>query len=825
MAKQPVKDAKAGARKPSGDLPTAPNPFQTTDKKGGAVKFRFSSAGSLLEIYRRLQEQDIKDSARRANIKKVYDGWLPYDPVKRAAGVLKGLANFNSMGLKGQIDARASALHDMALDTTNLVELRPLAPEFAGPDAVNIADVVAEEFSVTLRESHRFLPALTSMVREADLYGLGPVTWSDYRDYQPLALERGQLKFPEDACAVSSENDLYMVEATLPAWYLFERVENAEASTKEGWNVEALKRYLKATFNERKDTTSQTNDTTGTSMAESAVAEWRQNRLYEARQFETVRVVHSFVKEVSEPRKITHYITPTVADPDDFLFVKPEAYDSMDQCMQWLPYTVGERYARAVRGMASYLLPIEDMRNKFLCQVCDVAFRAASFVLTSNAPGDATRLTVTEHGPYLITGNGLTPAQSQVAPNFQQLAAVNEMLSRVSFNSSAGAAGSAALPERVYSGADRKTKDQVAVEATAGQKVEQSLFVLRSTVFDSVFRESFRRFMNLVKDPEYRGKYPGVNDFITRCKRRGVTLPILGKVQTQYQVYMCRDLVTGGAGAKAGMIADMLQTVGGNLDEAGRLAATRDLVLCRLGRVSADRYRPAVGRDDIPSDAASHAVLENNDMQEGSEVLAAPEQLHWSHIPIHMQIVESVVQAVQAGQIEDPQRMLDVLGRATEHVRMHAGYGGTQTGMDGAAKAVLEQLRNLRPVTKALDMMASAAEKQRQAEAEAQQKEMDDLRAKAEGQEARVEMHKSDIKGQLAMREQDLLHQARLAGVEGKNQVDMMKARSKASLDTITANFNRLVASSKITGGAQPPGASAPSAGPAGFPLAGPDVI
>lgn len=817
MAKQPVG---AAGRKPSGKDSGAPNPFQTADASGRAVKFRFSSAKALLEVYRRLQEQDLRDSARRARIKMVYDGYLPYDPVMREAGVLKGLSNFNSMGLKGQVDARAAALHDMALDTTNLIELRPLAPEFSGPEAVGIADIVAEEFSVTLRESRRFLPALTAMVREADLFGLGPVTWPDYRDYQPLALERGQLKFPEDASAVSSENDLYMVEATLPAWYLFERVENAEASTAEGWNVPALERYIKAVFSEQKDTTSQTNDTTGTSLAESSVAEWRQNRLYETRQFETVRIVHSFVKEVSEPRKITHYITPTTSDPDDFLFVKPDAYDTMDQCVQWLPYTVGERYARAVRGMASYLLPIEDMRNKFLCQVCDVAFRAASFVLTSDAPGGSAKLTVTEHGPYLVTGAGLTPAQSQVAPNFQQLAAVNEMLSRVSFNSASGASGSAALPERVYSGADRKTKDQVAMEATAGQKVEQSLFILRSTVFDAVFRESFRRFMNLVKDPEYRGKYPGVSDFLARCKRRGVTLGILNKVQTQFQVYMCRDLVTGGASAKAGMLTDMLTTVGGNLDEAGRLAATRDLVLCRMGRVAADRYRPEAGRDTLPSDAASHAVLENNDIRESSDALAAPEQLHWSHIPIHMQVVEGIVQAVQSGQVDDPQRMLDILSRAADHIRAHAGFGGMQIGMDGAAKAVLEQLRALTPVTKALNMMAKAFEKQQAARQEAQAKELEDLRARAEGQEAQVEMHKTDVKAQLAMREQELLQQARLAGVEGKNQVDMLKARSKAALDSITANFNRLMTASKITGGTVPAGAQPTQAPPPGFPLA-----
>ena len=786
--------------KPSGKHVSLPNPFQTATDKGKAPKFRFSSAASLLEVYRRLQESDEKESLRRARIKRHYDGYRPYDRASREAGGLKNLTNINGMGLKGTIDALPAALHDMALDTTNLVELRPQAPEFAGPDAAVIADVVAEEFSTTLRDSRKFLPALAAVVREAGLYGLGPVSWPDYHDYQPVALERGQLKFPDDSSAVSSDNELYMIETQLPAWYLFDILDNREESAAEGWRIPAVERYVKATFSEQKDTVSQTGDSTGTSYSESAVSEWRQNRAYESRQFETLRVVQAYVREVHEPRKVTHYIAPTTSDPDDFLFVKPEAFDNMDQCVLWLPFTVGERYARAVRGLASYRLPIEDMRNKFLCQICDVAFRAASFVLQSSSAVENQKLTITENGPYLVTGAGLTAAQSQVAPNFQQLAAVNEMLSRVAHNSSTGSTGPMAAPERVYSGADRKTKDQVAMEAESGRQVEKARFILQSTVFDAIVRESFRRFMNLVKDPSKHERYPGVKEFIKRCKRRQIPLAVLRKVTEEFHLYTCRDLVIGGAEVKAGMIETMLGTVGGNLDEVGRVNATRDLTVCRFGRAAADRYRPAVSRDDLPSDAASHAVLENNDMYEGSSVLAAPEQLHWSHIPVHMQIPEAVVQAVQSGQTEDPQKLLDVLERASEHIRAHAEYGGTQTGMENAAKRVMEQLRSLRPVVQALTMMAAAQQREQEAEQERQAKEMDELRRQAEGQDAQVEMHKTDVKASLAMREQNLLHEARLAGVEGKNQAELLKAKNKAEIDRITANMNRIISASKIAG-------------------------
>jgi hypothetical protein len=780
------------------------NPFSTLDANGNPVKRRFGSAKALREVFTVLQQQDLKEANRRAKIFKMYSGWKPFDATTRKTAGMRDLANINFMELKGVIDARTGPIHNMALDTTPLIELRALSAELAGPRAAEEGDIIASEFSVTLRENRKFLPAVTTMVREADLYGLGPVMWPDYIDFQPVALERGQLKFPEDASAISSENELYMIESVLPAWYLFALFDDPGMAKEEGWDLAAVRKYIVKVFGTELRTESQSGDMTGTSVEESTIALMRQNRLFETHQFDSLHVVHAFVKEVHEPRGITHYIAPATDDVDALMFVKDNAYESMDQCLLWLPYTVSERFARAVRGLASYVLPIADINARLACRIYDAADRASSFLLTSQVPGGNQRLTITECGPYIVAGAGLTPQQAQMAPNFQQLAAVREMGSNMINNNASGARGPSAQAERIYSGADRKTKQQVALEGSAGAKAEQSLFVLRSTVFDALFRECFRRFMNLVGHPEYYSRYPDVKRFIDRCKRRGVTLKVLRKATDQYGVYMCRDLVTGGAGPKADMLESMLQTIGGNLDEAGRMAATRDIVECRFGTRAADRYRPITGRDTTPSDAASHAVLENNDMMEVAQVLSASDQLHWTHIPIHGQLISRIVQAVQQGQIDDPQKMLDILQLAAEHTRSHIDMGGMQTGMEGAAKQAEESLRSLAPIVRALTLAAQAQAKQQEAQQKQQQEQMEELKARADGKDAEVEMHKADIKGQLASREQDLLQQARMAGVQGKTRVDMMKAQSKTEIDRIVANSKRFIEASKITGGGSP---------------------
>lgn len=787
----------------SPDSKSDPAGFRTTEG-GRPAKSRFTSASSLRIVYRDLKEKDEEDAKRRARIKNVYNGNFPYDPRKRKELGLGNLANFNSNELKGVIDARAASVHDMALDTTPLVELRPLPAELSGPDAEKIAEVVADEFSTVLRESRKFLPVLSTMIREAELYGLGPVAWPTYEDYQPEALERGQLKFAEDAFSVSSENDLYMVESIMPAWYLCALLDDPEGSVSAGWNLAAVRAFLVKTFEEHADTRSESGDTSGTSTHESAVDMMRQNRLLETHQFDSMHVVHAYVREVREPRRVTHYIVTASCDVDDFLFEKKDAYDSMDQCLLWLPYSVTERCARGIRGLASFLYPIASINNRLLCQIYDVAFRSASYIMMSSVPGQNQQLTIVEHGPYTIVPSGLTPAQSQVTPQFQQLAAVREMGRNVSNNAAMGASGPGGLPERVYSGADRKTKDQVRQEAEAGAKVEQSAFILRAATFDALFRESFRRFMKLVRDKGSWVRYPDVKLFVDRCGRRGVDIRILRRVPEEFSVHMCRDLVTGGAGAKADILMGVLQELGGNLDEPGRLLATRDVLHARLGRKAADRYRPEIGRDTSASDAASHATLENNDMLELSQVLAAPDQLHWTHIPIHWQVVEQIAQAAMSGRADDPQRMLDTLQTASEHIQAHLMMGGSQIGVEGQVREVEANIRSLAPVIKALTLAADAQQRSREAEARAEEEEMAELSARAEGKENEVKIHEIDTKAALKMREQDQMQQVRIAAAEGKTAVEMLRARSKADIDRTMAGMRRRIEAAKITG-RQPP--------------------
>lgn len=779
------------------------NPFRTCDETGRPVPFRFASAKALREVYQKAQEDDAADADRRAMIYGQYNGKSPWDPAKLRALGLADKTNVNWLGLKGQVDARSGVINSLALDTTDLVQLRPPAAELAGPEAEEIARVVAEEFSLMMRTGMKVLPVLATCVRERDLYGLGPLMWPDPVDYAPRALLRGHVKLPEDAPHLSHLNEIIMVEHPLPAAYVFGLFDNTEASAAMGWQMQALRQYVIATFVTGEDTTSQAGDEKGTSVAESIEAKIRENRLFETKQFETLQVISAFVRETSGDRKVSHYMIPAQPGRDTFLLLRHNVYEGMHQCVSWLPCSVTETSAKALRGLASYIGPIEALKNRRLCELSDAAETLTRIHLKMTSSASPDRLTIREQGRYVAFANEVEPTQAPLAPaSLSQAAEIVELMTRITTANALGASGPASASDQIFKGADRKTKEEVLLGKEEGAKAEQAQFVLQMLVYDAIFQECFRRAMKIALDPRLRPQYPEVAAFVKRCEARFVDEAKL-KSAAAFDVIMCRDLVTGGSGAFASQLADVV-SLGGNLDEPGRIAVTHDYIRARMGAERARRYRPIQGRDTMPSDAASHAQLENNDMLELSPALVASDQLHWSHIPTHGQIIAQIKDAVQSGRVDDPERMLRVFQIVSEHIQQHIQLGGMQIGKAEDAKAALRSLRSMRPIQQALTVMVEDQQRQAEAAEEKAQRERQALEEAAQGKENEVKIHKIDSDAQLEARKQDLQHQAALAKVSADAQVAAFRTQQQEQVRRIQAR-NKLYIDAGVAVGNPPP--------------------
>lgn len=786
----------------------------TVEENGRPVHSRFSDPVALRNTYDKLTEEDAKEAERRAKLRRMYDAHLPFNPAELRQSGLKHVTNVNWLGLKSVIDNRADTLLKLSSDTTNLIELQPRARELAGPDAQRIARVISEEFSTMLRETGDVIPALAMMNTEADMYGLGPLTWTSSLDYKPVALERGQIRFLGTGPIQSSRHELVMYETVMPAAYLFFLLDHEDVASAEGWNVAQVKKWLVDVFRNHVDTLAQPGAENNTSYVETALSMLRQNRFIEEHQFEQMNVIHAFVREMEFPRGITHYIMPAT-EQKDYLFVKHDAYKTMDECFLWFPYAVNKRFAREVRGLASHLFPIEAANNRYKCRVMDMALHYASLMFSNTTTGNQQALTLNEQGPFTVVPKELTPVQSNVKPDMQQVMAMSQYIDNMGVNSVTGGdkAPVSTTGFKMFQGSDRQTKEEVLLQQKLRSHKEEALFVQRMSVLDKVFRETYRRVFRLVKlfsqhDPTIAVDYPEIVRFIQNCDMRSVPIDLLLSSADAFNVVTCRDLVLGSDG-KVGVLTDLLGNFGANLDEPGRKNAQRDWIQLRLGVQSADRYLPEVDRDNAPSDQASFATVENNSMRQGMEVMAGSDQLHWAHIPIHAKVLQEIVETVAAPGDNDPsaaddgtiaqktleatqnnpRQVLQLLVACSKHIQEHLQYGAIQIGMEGRAKQVKKMLSDLRPTIKSLNLAVATQERVEQAERERQQREMEDLQRRADENDVRKAQAEADKKAEVARYKVDLDHDVALRRLELERE--LAAARGGIMADSAAADRAR----------------------------------
>lgn len=810
----------------------------TEGDRPAPARRRFSDPMALYALFDEFRRRDAKDAERRVKIRNIYNGFLPYSPKDLVAAGQAWRTNMNFHGLSNAIDARAEAVDRLAVDTCSLVTLANVSPETAGPDDERIAAAIEEEFSRAIREDGRIIPALSMMTKEADLYGLGPVTWRTPDDYVPVALERGQVKFDPEGPVTSSDHDIIMVETSIPADYLFRLLDNEEFASKSGWNIPAVRRWVVMAFHDRVDTRSTMAAVGGVEVTEAMVEAVRRSDFYESVQFERLNVIFAYVREMQAPRKITWIIAPATSQrtesPDpykDFLFVQENAYDSMDQVFVWQAASSSKRYAKSVRGIASTLAPVAVTEDRITCAMVDSTMRALSLVLQQKNPGATPRNTLQELGPYTVVGADLEPVpNANQMSNFQGAMQVRAMLSQLGAGSVAGAEMGATSP-RLQEGGDRPSKAEAEIMERRRTLRDENLSASRLYAWDRIFAETARRFFRLATGAKaILAEYPYVSRFVDRCEMRGVTTDILREALKRFTVQTNRDLVIGTDGIVQ-FLMGVQGALAGNTDEAGRKAMSHDTVRRRLGLKYANRYFPVASRDEGPSNNASIATLENNALQAGQPALVGPDQSHYAHILVHMQVLDRIQQAVQAGlqaarqkseggggvtqnaqgelapQVENPESLAAVLQATSRHVQQHLALLSTQMGVKDKVKQVQGVITGLAGTIKALNLAIAEQRRVREAEQEKRQRELEELQRKADEAETAKANHKADLEAQNARYKIDLDHQValerlRLEADQGRARLQMedRDRREKGRLDYESARNDAMIASERARG-------------------------
>ena len=134
-----------------------------------------------------------------------------------------------------------------------------------------------------------------------------------------------------------------------------------------------------------------------------------------------------------------------------------------------------------------------------------------------------------------------------------------------------------------------------------------------------------------------------------------------------------------------------LQGISGQFDDVGRRNLTRDIVSTRVGHDLADRYVPA-DIEKRPTVDLKIAYFENQQLMEGQSVPVVGNELHGTHLEIHVPVLSQLIEQINVGEA-DPMQTLPVLQAFYEHIsqtiQLAAGDPALE-GIVGQTKQILQ---------------------------------------------------------------------------------------------------------------------------------------
>lgn len=693
--------------------------LQSVNPDGSAPRRRLATPAAARAILQQMQDEDSRGGAQhRAIIQGMIDGNPPYVDAELKEAGLAHITNVNFLTMRANLDARAAAGHELFAEVPTLIECKPLRVVENDPDIHHFCSIVAEEFSDMVSNWDGFLPAMDMVWRDSDAYGLGVGVFPDEWDWRIKSFRRGNLLVDPMASVEVDRNEVLVIRDDMSLSEVYAKIEKADVSRQRGWKIEPLKQVLIRVFRQKE--AGHTEDKYQRSTWESIQQMARNNDPdFQSHQFDRVRIAHFLVREVSGERKISHFILPEAPeDYDEFLYEGLDKYSQMSEVVWWMPYNYGDGYLRSVRGVASYMVQHEDLSNRYLGRVFDVGFLVSSVLVQPKTQMDLSRLQMMQIGAYTVIPNELSIQQSTFQPQLAPLLQLRKVSEEVMKNNT----GTYRQHNESVDREAQKTARQVIEEVSHEARYEKAAIAARYTHIDKLYREMFRRVCRKEMLEDSEGMYPGsreVREFLRRCEDRKVPKNFLLKWKDNFRVSAYRSIGLGSLGVKYDITAQIFQ-MSGAFDESGKREALREAVAARVGYRHVDRFVARLDRDQIASNETSIAMLEFNDVEEGSQVVVGSDQLHKVHVMVFAQRMMPIMQAAMSGQTQDPVRDVRTMQLALQHIAAHI----QMLAADPRYKDFIEQLKPfLQQAGQVTQLLQQAAKRVIQAQQKVQQEQ------------------------------------------------------------------------------------------------------
>lgn len=756
---------------------------QIVDDRGYPVERSIPTIDVAREVMRRLEDAEEPIARRHARYQAQVNRNPPNDPDKLRELNLGYKTNLNFGEAASIINQRAGQHFELFNEVPTLVDFQSVKflDDKGVQPRIRWEDIVAEEFTTTIKEWSGFLPLMDFMRREADTNDVGVCAWRDQYDWRPVPIHRGAF-FPSPYAKVEVEAwDLCALADTYSPHDLLRVTSDEQAAKEEGWDTEQVRRILVELF-----IGAISQDTKeGVDSGYATVSRWEtlQNMIRNndptcmAKMFEPVKVRHIFVKE-PESAKISHLIfsTAVCSEGDGFMCQLLDKYDNMAQAVGILPSNYGNGYIRGIRGLMADIEAHCDVSNRFMCDILD-AGKLSGTLMLKNLTGnsDPRRVQLIRAGVLTLLPPGTEALQaSSFAPPINNLVMVRDLSSAIMRNNTGV---SRTGNESWLENQAQKTAREVAEISSKEARLDKSNVAFDYAQIQKLYREMYRRMVSssIQGDKTLQGA-PEAIQFVKRCIERGVPKALLK--EGGLRLHIVQTIGFGSWGVRLD-VTNQLVSMRNLFDEAGRKNAVRDRIAALVGQRNVDRYLASSTRDDIPSNETSIATLENSDMQQGQATVVGEDQAHLTHLVVHVAPLQQILQTVAEKGVEaiDPEKALGALGQFIPHVSDHLQ-------LFGADPAMAQYVQQFEEILKAALLVRDQLNKQ-----------YEKMMAEQQQQQEQQQQMLAEAQGMMQSRE----HEVELAKAQGLLQIKSDMNRSLMDMRQARQAHNEQMANAKFS--------------------------
>ena len=728
-------------------------------EKGNPVETRLKDVSSALSIFKTLAKADEKSAINRARVDAMFDGAAPYNQTRLETSGQPLKTNLNFGEAQRLLDIALSAYVDLYSSLECLVEVRGTMGEKS--EIAPMEEIVADELTHLMRSWPEFHSSYLRLCTTFIKHGVSIAYFDTPDDWKFRVGGFTDILIPRQTPASESCIDVAVGRRQYLLHELYGFIKNEKAAQSVGWNVEEVKRVISenaSTKGRRGQSSSLLDD------YEAIQQEMKNNDIHTGIQNPTVAVLHFWVKEMDG--SISHYMAAENS-PKDFLYKKVSRYQNAEQAYVMFTYGVGSNGTyHSVRGLGQRIFAHVQTSNRLRCQQIDGAMLSSAIMIQPENKRSLDELQFTYYGAYAVMSPNVKIVEKAI-PNLGTAVqpALEDLSNQLQLNtdtvSTYGPTQSSPYRNQM----------QVVADMDVTTRLSGASLNLFYASWTRLLREVVRRVVTTKK------RDAAITDFYNRCAKRGIPEEFINTLDVN-RTNAVRSIGSGSYANRAVALKE-LQAISGQFDDVGRRNLTRDIVSTRVGHDLANRYVPAEV-EKRPTVDVKIALFENLQLQQGNNIPVIPNEMHGTHLEVHVPVLNQLIEAINTGQA-DLVQVLPVLQVMYQHISDTAQLAAGDPALEGMVantKQVLQFAEEaINNALKAAQKMQRDQMQAEQAQMQAQGQEIDQDAVMAEKQGMKMQEH--EVKMQIAQEKAEL----EMAIKQKKHEQEMAIRDAEAALD------------------------------------------